>query len=146
MDYTNSVTVACDKERAFDTLTNQIDKWWSTVKGPGHNQGDNFVVSFGEESYWKFNVLELTTPSKVVWECIESHQDHHLPGIDKEWLHSKLYWNISADDGMVTIQFLHKGLVPTDVCYDVCSTAWDFYILDSLKNYLEKGQGKPGEN
>jgi len=145
MDYEKSVIVNSNKELVFKALTEEIDKWWSSIENTSKREGDVFKISFGPESYWKFKVLKFEKPKRIVWECIESHQDHNLAGIDEEWLHSKLYWNISSYDGNVKVQFLHKGLVSTGICYDVCSSAWDFYIMDSLKNYLETGIGKAGE-
>lgn len=146
MNYKKSVKIKSSVELVFKALTKEIDRWWSSVENSASKEGFVFKISFGVESYWKFKVLELIKSEKIIWECIESHQDHNLAGIDEEWLNSKLHWRISEIDGNVKVGFLHEGLVSTGVCYDVCSTAWDFYILDSLKNYLETGNGKPGQN
>ena len=146
MDYKKSVVVKSSIELVFRGLTKEIDKWWSSVENSATKEGCLFKVSFGEESYWKFKVLELIKSEKIIWECVESHQDHNLVGIDEEWLNSKIHWMISDLDGKVKVDFWHEGLVSTGICYDVCSSAWDFYILDSLKNYLETGNGKPGQN
>ena len=145
MDYKKSVIVKSNKKLAYTALTEEIDKWWSTIENTAIKEGNIFKISFGPASYWKFKVLALKKPESIVWECVESHQDHNLVGIDKEWLNSKLYWTISGIGENVNIEFLHKGLVSTGVCYDVCSSAWDFYILDSLKTFLESGIGKPNE-
>ncbi len=144
-DYKKSVIVMSNRELVFKALTEDIDKWWSSIDNSSKKAGDIFKISFGLESYWKFKVLELEKPERIVWECVESHQDHNLRGIDEEWLNSKLYWNISNYNDNVKVQFLHKGLLSTGICYDVCSSAWDFYIMDSLKNFLEFGVGKAGE-
>lgn len=144
LDYTRSVIVNSKKEYVFKAITEEIDKWWSSIESTSYSVGDVFKISFGAESYWKFKVLEVKKPKRIVWECVESHQDHNLAGIDKEWLHSKIYWNISDHKGKVKVHFLHKGLVSKGICYDVCSAGWDFYIMDSLKNYLETGVGKAG--
>jgi uncharacterized protein YndB with AHSA1/START domain len=145
MDYEKTVNIESNKELVYKALTEEIDKWWTSIENTANKEGDIFKISFGTESYWKFKVLDLKNSESVVWECVESHQDHNLQGMDDEWLNSKLYWNISNIDGNVKVQFLHKGLVSTGVCYEVCSSAWDFYILDSLKRFLETGVGKPGE-
>ena len=146
MDYKKSVVIKSTVELVFGALTKEIDRWWGSVDNSAVKEGFIFKVSFGEESYWKFKVIELIKFEKIIWECVESHQDHNLVGIDKEWLNSRLHWNIAEVDGKVKVDFLHEGLVSTGVCYDVCSSAWDFYILHSLKNYLETGEGKPNEN
>ena len=144
-DYERSVIVNSSMELVFKALTEEIDKWWSSIENTSKKVGDIFKISFGAESYWKFKVLAADKSTRIVWKCVESHQDHNLAGIDKEWLHSTLYWNISDQKGKIKIQFIHKGLVSTGICYEVCSAGWDFYILDSLKNYLETGVGKVRE-
>jgi len=35
------------------------------------------------------------------------------------------------------------GLVEPLECYDICSDAWGRYLLGSLKNLINKGQGTP---
>ena len=145
MDYQKWVTINTGKQEVFDALTRGIDHWWGKVDQPAVEPGDIFKISFGEGSYWRFKVVGLAVPQTVTWECVESHQDHHIAGIDKEWLGSKLYWEIYENENGTEVRLLHQGLVPSGVCYSVCANAWDFYIADSLKNYLEKGEGKPGE-
>jgi len=142
-NYQQSITTKASKPKAYNALVKHIPDWWSTIDGTSDKVGDEFKVSFGTESYWTFKVVSLYEHNEVVWECIESHQDHNLKGIDEEWLNTKLYWSISESSGITKIDFLHDGLLSTGVCYDVCSNGWDFYILDSLKNYLDNGKGKP---
>ncbi len=144
-NYQQCLLLGIDKNVVFKALTKEIPDWWSTVDGTYDKVGDEFKVSFGSESYWQFKVLTVKEPNEVVWECIESHQNHNLQGIDEEWINTKIYWSISESEGKTKIDFLHDGLLSTGVCYDVCSNGWDFYILDSLKNYLENGKGKPSE-
>jgi len=144
-DYQKSVLINSKKENIYKALTEEIDKWWSEIENSSKNIGDIFKISFGKESYWRFNLIELEKNKKIVWKCTESNQDHNLKGIDKEWLNSEITWTIAEKDNMTIINFVHKGLVSDGICYDVCATAWDFYILDSLKSYLETGIGKAGE-
>ena len=145
-NYQKTVFVNSKKELVFKALTEEVDKWWSEIENSSKDKGDIFKISFGKESYWKFKLIELEESKKIVWQCIESHQDHNLKGIDKEWLNSEITWTISENDNNTKIEFLHKGLLSDGICYDVCSSAWDFYILDSLKSYLETGIGKAGQN
>jgi len=142
-NYRQSVIIDVTKTDAYEALAHHIPDWWSTVEGISDKEGADFIVSFGSDSFWKFKVISLDKPNKVVWECIESHQDHNLKGIDEEWINTKLYWSIAEVGKKTKIEFIHNGLLTTGVCYDVCSQGWDFYILDSLKNYLETGIGKP---
>ena len=143
--YQESILIKSSKIKAYKALTHHIADWWSIIEGSSDKINAEFKVSFGSESYWKFKVLSLNEPNEVVWQCIESHQDHNLKGIDEEWTNTKLYWLISKSGDKTKIDFLHDGLLSTGVCYEVCSNGWDFYILDSLKHFLESGVGKPSE-
>ncbi len=147
-NYQQSVSVNTTREQAFDALTIGIGKWWGPVNCAARWVGDTFKIDFGRGSYWKFRVVEISDDEKVVWECVESNQDdiHNIKGMDEEWLGSKLYWNIAEKGEMIEVELLHQGLVPHGNCYDVCSAAWDFYITDSLKSFLETGEGKPEAN
>jgi len=144
-NYIQTVAISTAKEDAFYALTRQVEKCWGTVDKPTNQMGDIFKVSFGE-AFWTFKVIKLQEFDVVSWECIESNQVHNgLEGIEEEWLGTKLHWKIhQKDDRSIGLSFEHEGLVPDFVCYDICSTAWDFFITDSLKNYLESGKGKPG--
>ena len=144
-NYQQSVSVKATKEQVFDALTTKVGEWWGPVDRMAQQVGETFKIDFDGESYWKFQVVEMPGAQKVVWECIESHQDHNVKGMDEEWTGSKLYWQIFERGQAVEVEFLHQGLVPQGDCYKVCSAAWDFYITDSLKSFLETGEGKPGE-
>lgn len=144
-DYQQSVSISTNKKKVFEALTREISQWWGQVDQPAHEVGDVFKITFGEDSYWKFKIIDLIESENVIWECVESHQDHNIEGMDEEWLGSKLHWKILEKTEAVEVRFLHQGLVPHGVCYGACSAAWDFYITDSLKNYLETGEGKPEE-
>ena len=141
--YQQSILINESKMATYKAMTHHIADWWSTIEGFSDKINAEFKVLFGSESYWKFKVVILNEPNEVVWECIESHQDHNLKGIDEEWTNTKLYWLISKSGDKTKIDFLHDGLLSTGVCYEICSNGWDFYILDSLKHFLESGVGKP---
>jgi len=142
--YSKSVTITGTKDEIFKSLTLNIDKWWGEIDHPADKLESTFKVSFGE-AFWVFKVIEFQKNWMLTWECIESNQVHAgLKGVKEEWLGTKLHWNISSKDNQTTtVDFLHEGLVPAFNCYDVCSIAWDYFITDSLKSYIEKGIGKP---
>ena len=144
-NYRQEVIVRSSPEGVYEALTIHIDKWWSTVDQSAQKEGDIFKITFTGQSYWRFKVLESSEQGKVIWECIESNQDHNINGMDEEWLGSKLYWDFVKNSHGVLVKFYHKGLSQGGVCYQACSTAWDFYITESLKNYLESGIGQPNE-
>jgi len=66
-----------------------------------------------------------------------------LTDIKEEWLGTELYWEFKNGNGLTEISFLHNGLNPSLNCYEVCESAWSFFIPKSLKSYLETGIGNP---
>jgi hypothetical protein len=143
-DYKQSVLISGSKEAIFKAITLQIDQWWGNVDQPATELDNIFKVSFGE-AFWVFKIIDFKENSLITWECIESNQVHAgLKGIKEEWLGTKLHWHIiKENDETIKVDFVHEGLIPAFNCYDVCSKAWDYFITDSLKSYIENGIGKP---
>lgn len=142
--YSQKVVISAPKEAAINAFTKNVEKWWGKVDKPASLPGDVFKVSFGE-AYWKFKVVDMQNEERISWECVEAHQVHRgLEGMEEEWLETRLHWKIlPIDEHHTEVHFEHQGLVPSFICYDVCSSAWDYFIKESLKNYLEKGNGSP---
>ncbi len=78
-------------------------------------------------------------------ECIEAHHIHEgLPeSILNEWEGTKLIWQIQQEGENTKIMFTHDGLIPSLDCYDVCEAGWDHFFVNSLKGYLDNGEGNP---
>jgi len=142
-DYKKTVTIDTDIALVYIAITKEINEWWGTNDGNASDIHNIFKIKFSGESYWKFKIIDLVENESVVWKCIESNQDHNIKGMDEEWLNSTIIWNLSKREEGCIVIFQHNGLKPSGVCYDACATAWDFYLVDSLKNYLETGIGKP---
>ena len=142
-DYSRTIEINSTAPVVYEALTLKIDQWWGQTEGSFLKTGDIFKTSFGKDSYWKFEIAELIENEKIVWMCIESHQDHHLKGMDEEWLGSSISWELLSNENQTIVQFRHKGLIPSNICYDVCSKAWGFYLDKSLKTFIETGVGKP---
>lgn len=143
-DYQQLITIATNVNEVFNALTLSVPDWWGPVDRPHSKLGDRFKVSFGE-AFWTFEIKALKPNQTITWLCVESNQVHAgLKGVKEEWLGTLIHWNLEKlETGETMVRFQHEGLVPDFNCYDVCATAWDFFITNSLKSYLEKGQGQP---
>ena len=91
---------------------------------------------------------KLVPDKSVELECIESHHVHDgLPSsILNEWDGSRLKWDIQKQESKTKIKFTHEGLLPSLECYEVCKQGWDYFFVNSLKHYLDTGEGFPFEN
>ena len=137
-DYKKTVLISSNKENVFKSLTEEISNWWGNMDNTVQKEGDIFTVSWGEPWY-KFKVLEFTPFSIITWKCIDCNQIiGSLKDVEKEWIGTKLQWEIKTIKGKeVEVSLIHQGLIPEFTCYKVCSSAWDNFIGNSLKNYLE---------
>ena len=137
-DYNKTVLISSNKEEVYLALTEEISKWWGDIDNIVQKKGDIFTVSWGEPWY-KFKVTEFKPFNKITWECIDCNQIiGDLKGVEKEWVGTKLQWEIKTiNDKEVEVNIIHQGLIPEFACYKVCSSAWDNFVGNSLKNYLE---------
>ena len=146
MNYHTSISTKANKEDSFKALTIRIDKWWGNTDNSISRMNDEFSIFF-DKTEWRFKVIEYVPNDKVVWKCIKANHVHGvLENIREEWLNSTVFWEISEKDGNTSISLIHKGLVPELNCYDVCTSGWNFFVCDSLKQYLDTGSGKPYNN
>ena len=42
------------------------------------------------------------------------------------------------------LRFTHRGLVPSERCYEVCNESWNFYLA-SLHSVITTGVGQPNK-
>lgn len=132
-NYRQTVLVQSTPENAFAALTQQIGKWWGRIDCPPSEPNDVFTVSFGDAS-WVFRISALHKFSRVSWECIDA-----VGGFEEEWIGTILHWEIFPGEGtFIEIKVEHEGLVPDLSCYEICSSTWDYYIKERLKEHMEK--------
>lgn len=136
--YKRSLMIDASAEAIFQALTVDLKGWWGRMDKPVSGMGDVFKVSWGEPWY-QFKVTKFESPLQVHWRCIDANQIiHGLDGVQKEWVGSELQWRIEPEgDRSCQVIFKHAGLVPDFICYDFCSNAWDQFIGERLKAYLE---------
>lgn len=146
-DYTREIAVSCSPAEVYKALTADFNKWWTTECNSISNIGDKITFKFGS-SYWVMSANNLVAEKLVVLECIEANHIHDgLPSsILKEWIGTKLKWEIQNQGKKSKIVFNHDGLVPSLECYEVCKQGWEYFFVTSLKQYLDTGKGAPFDN
>ena len=145
-NYFRTITVTGTPDEAFRALTVGFDRWWTTPDQPIINVGDRAKFNFPPgTSYWTFEATRLSPSKRVELECVDAlHVHEGQPReIEKEWLGTKAIWRIEARGDETAIHFEHVGLTPALICFGICKQGWDFFFVDSLKAYLDTGEGKP---
>ncbi len=140
--YQAEIYVAATAKQAYSALTSSIDKWWSTSAVQALETGQQFIVSFEENTSWELVVKSLSNNSNIVWQVISAHHNISTLINKDEWLGTEICWVIEEGDLGSKISLVHQGLIEKLSCYDICITGWEYY-LESLRQYLETGKGLP---
>ncbi len=143
MNYSTQFSVKASPSSVLKALTQQVISWWGKVDANVAMVGDEFSIYFGTTE-WRFKVTQLTANQRMEWLCIKAHHEHNsLSNIREEWLNTIVIWDLQEQNDETIIKFTHKGLTSKLNCYEVCKTGWDYYLLTSLKDFVETGKGAP---
>jgi hypothetical protein len=139
IDFSSSISAKISASEAMKRIAS-IPAWWDiTFSGSAEAQNDKFIVKMGGDSYFNFIVEELTPAKRVVWSVTDCHMPWYSD--KKEWTNTKLIFDLTENNGVTTLHFMHEGLAPDVECYQDCSTGWTHWITTSLFSYFTTGQG-----
>lgn len=145
-NYTRTIRVAADVETAYWALTEGMHAWWTTPDAPMTKIGDRSKFTFPPgKSYWTFEAAALEPGRRVEMVCVDAcHLHEGQPKeIEREWLGSRVIWDISPTAEGAELALEHQGLTSALHCFDICVAGWDLFFVDSLQAYLDTGTGKP---
>jgi uncharacterized protein YndB with AHSA1/START domain len=130
-------TIAVEQERVFSALT-QPDKlagWWADEARVQPEVGSVGEFRFRPPAgILRFEVAELDAGEKVSWISRQG---------PPEWAGTSVTWHLTPVPDGTKVVFTHAGFAQMDLAYEQTRGNWE-YFLDSLKAYLETGQGTPG--
>jgi len=128
-------------EEAFAAIAN-VRGWWSgQIEGSTDEPGAEFTYRYQDVHYSKQRIMEFAPNKKVVWQVLDAYLN--FTADPKEWTGSEITFEVSQQGEQTEVRFTHLGLVPAFECYDKCSSAWSFYINNSLRRLITTGQGEP---
>lgn len=132
-------------KKVFESLTIEIPEWWSKhFEGESDCAGKLFTVRFGS-TYKTMLVQELIPHKKVVWEVLDALIDIPELRNKREWVGTRILWEIVEQEEVSTLILTHHGLNSGLECFSICENGWNSFT-ESLSNYLNTGQGQPYEN
>lgn len=140
-DYTKTIVVNKNAETAFNAIMN-FRAWWSEeIEGKTDQLNETFFYHYKDVHLSKIKLIELVLNKKITYQIVDNQFSFTK---DKtEWIGTKLIFELTQEGNKTIITFIHKGLVPTDECYEVCNDAWNSYIEGSLQSLINTGIGKP---
>jgi hypothetical protein len=141
-DYHASVTATILSKETFNKIS-QVSKWWSAAfEGSSSNVGDVFTVRFKKSGDWYTIRIDAMIPNqKIEWSVVDAEQTWHENR--KEWVGTRIVWEIVPEKNGSKVTMAHLGLVPEFECYEKCKIGWDYLLKESLYKYLTVGTGTP---
>lgn len=135
--YTTSVEINTSVENIFEAICLNLADWWGQQDKEIDGGGVIFKVSW-DEPWYQFKVIKYVKDEEVVWECIDANQKiKGLTGVEKEWVGTKIHWKLTKLESQKTVlEFTHEGLVPEFLCFEFCSSTWEYFLKESLVTYL----------
>jgi len=139
--FSTAFLVEQSPEEAFAAIAN-VRGWWSgQIEGATDEPGAEFTYRYADVHYSKQRITEFVPDKKVVWRVLDAYLG--FTDDPKEWTGTEVSFEVSPRGQQTEVRFTHIGLVPAYECYDKCSSAWSFYINNSLRRLIMSGQGQP---
>ena len=140
-DFTTTIAVDQTPQQAFDAINN-VRGWWSeNIEGVTNKLNGEFSHRYKDIHFCKMKIVEFIPAQKVVWLVLEN--DFNFIKDKKEWVGTKIIFDIAKKGNGTEIRFMHQGLVPAYECYEICEDAWSNYIQNSLQKLIATGKGMP---
>ncbi len=118
------------------TARERLAGWWTDDTRGQSEVGGVVHFQFGDRGFFDMKVLELAPEQRVVWQVTDG---------PKEWIGTKVIWELTPEGAGTTIRFKHQGWREQVDFMGHCSTKWATFLL-SLKSLLETGSGRPFPN
>lgn len=139
--FTANITVNKSDLETFHSIKN-FRGWWSAeIEGNTDELNETFFYHYKNIHLCKMKLIEAVPGKKLVYQVVEN--EFNFIKDQSEWVNTKLIFTIEGNGNTTKVNFTHEGLVPAYECYQVCNDAWSGYIHNSLKNFIETGQGNP---
>ena len=139
--FTSAFLVDQSPEEAFAAINNVRDWWSGQIEGPTDELDAEFTYRYEDVHYSKQRITEFVPNKRVVWRVLDASLN--FTEDPNEWTGTEVTFEVSQPGEQTEVTFTHRGLVPAFECYDKCSSAWSFYINNSLRRLITTGQGEP---
>jgi len=138
--YTTSFTVDQTPEEVFKAVSN-VRGWWSEqIDGDTDKLGGVFTFSHKTHHRSMHEITDFVSGKRVVWKT--KGASINFVKDKTEWNGTEIVFEIGKQGGKTELRFTHIGLTPTIECYGGCSSAWDYYVGESLRDLITTGKGK----
>lgn len=130
-------TIAATQKRVWAALTQQdeLAHWWADEARVTPEVGAVGEFRFQPPAgTLRFEIVELDAHKTIRWLSRQG---------PPHWTDTSVTWQLTPVQNGTRLLFTHDGFAHTDAAYEQTRGNWDAF-LDSLKSYLETGNGTPG--
>jgi len=138
-DFNTTFSVDQTPQEVFDAI-NDVRGWWTgEIEGSTDQLGAEFTYSYKDLHRTTQKITELVPGKKIVWHVTSSYIGFVE---DKaEWDGTDIVFEIAKAGDKTEVRFTHVGLGPHE-CYDRCSSAWSFFVTESLPKRIATGKAE----
>ena len=140
-DFTTTLVVSQTPAEVFNAINNVRGGWSEEIEGHTDKLNEEFIYHYKDVHIVRMKIIEFIPGKKVTWLVLNNY--FNFTKDKKEWIGTKIHFEIAEKDNQTEIDFTHEGLVPEYECYDICHDAWTGYIKNSLRDLVITGKGKP---
>jgi hypothetical protein len=140
-NFSSAFLVDQTPEVAFAAIT-EVRGWWSgQIEGATDELDAEFTYRYQDVHFSKQRITEFVPNRRVVWRVLDAYLN--FTEDPNEWTGTEITFEVSQQGEQTEVRFTHLGLVPAFECYDKCSSAWSFYVNNSLRQLITTGQSQP---
>lgn len=122
-----------------------VRNWWTFYCEMEEQAGGRASFRFPSSDFYAIVKITRLDPGRTVeWEVTDSKHPDASGFVDlHDWVGTRIRFDVEpAEPERTRLRLTHAGLALKE-CLGVCSSAWAFFLNESLRGYLEAGAGKP---
>jgi uncharacterized protein YndB with AHSA1/START domain len=122
-----------------------VRNWWTIYCEMEERVGGQASFRFPSSDFYAIVRITRLDPGRAVeWEVLDSKHPAKSGFVDlNDWVGTRIGFDMQPTASERTaLRFTHSGLALKE-CLEVCSSAWAFFLNQSLRAYLEGGAGQP---
>lgn len=136
-------------ERLFEQFCSAegVGHWWTKDCDYEPRVGGRASFRFGDSGFHaNVEIRALDPPGVVEWNVLDARHPEETGFSDlHDWNGTTIRFEITPlDECRSRLDFTHVGLGPLE-CSGVCSNLWGYYLNQSLREYFQRGEGKPAQ-
>lgn len=126
-----TTTDATAIRRALTTIDG-LAAWWTSQTSGDPAEDGTLTFTFGDHGGFEMRVTRCNA-TQIHWNCIAGPE---------EWIGTEIEFDIDERGTHNQLMFRHAGWACESPFFHHCSTKWATFLL-SLRDYVERGQGRP---